>query len=124
MRASHAPAFASVGEFSDEAEGLAAVDKAYVGLPSPLVEIRAPVDDAFAEVLFGELGALEDLAGFRIGGNEGGLPLAAGAFVEFTVKVHETFGVAGGRVWIGFDNGVALDRRAGRCKSESEMKSE
>ena len=38
----HAPAFAGVGEGLELAEGEAVVDEAEVGLPGPLVDIRAP----------------------------------------------------------------------------------
>ena len=55
----HAPAFTGVGEGGELAEGGAVVDEADVGLPGPLVEVGAPVDDAFTEVLRGEVEVLE-----------------------------------------------------------------
>jgi len=63
----HAPAFASVGELGEGMEGGAVVDEAEVGLPGPFVEVGAPVDDAFTEVLRGEIDVLGDAAGGGVG---------------------------------------------------------
>ena len=109
----HAPAFAGVGEGGELAEGGAVVDPADVGLPGPLVEVGAPVDDAFAEVLRGDVDVLEDAAGGGVFDEELRLAFEAGAFVEAAVEVEEAFGVEGGRVGEGGYDRVAVDGGGG-----------
>src|SRR5271156_4687430 len=50
-RACHAPAFTGVGKLLDRLQSSAVEDEADVRLPCPLVNVRTPVDDAFAEIL-------------------------------------------------------------------------
>ena len=57
------PAFAVVVKGGKGAEGGAVEDEADVSLPGPLDEVGAEVDDAFAEVLWGDFVALDDFAG-------------------------------------------------------------
>ena len=96
--AGDAPAFAVVVEGGEGAEGGAVEDEAGVGLPGPLDEVGAEVDDAFAEVLWGDFVALEDFAGGGVGDEDGGVAFAAGALVEVTVEVEEAFGIVFGGV--------------------------
>ena len=90
-------------------EGGSVVDEACVGLPGPLVEIGSPVDDAFAEVLRGEVEVLSDAAGGGVGDQDLRVALEARAFVEKAVEVEEAFGVGGGGVGEGGDDFVAVD---------------
>ena len=107
--AGDAPAFAVVVELGEGAEGGAVVDEAGVGLPGPLDEVGAEVDDAFAEVLWGDFVVLEDFAGGWVGDEDGGMAFAAGAFVEAAVQVEEAFGVVVGGVGEFGEDGAGLD---------------
>jgi hypothetical protein len=82
-----------------------------VALPGPLVDVGANVDDAFAEVLRGEIKTLRDGAGGGIYSEDGGVAGHASAFIEESVEVEEAFGVAGGGVRKGGDDLVSIDRR-------------
>ena len=107
--AGDAPAFAGVVELCPGgAERGAVEDEAEVGLPGPLEEGVAPVDDAFAEVLGGDLPVLEDLA---VGLVDEDLRVAfeAGALVEEAVAEEEAFGIAGGGVGEAGEDGAGGD---------------
>ena len=119
----HAPAFAGIGELAEDAEGGAVEDEARVRLPGPLEEVRAPVDDALAEVLGGNDVLLEDASGGGVELQDGGVAGQAGAFVEVTVAKEEAFGVAGGRVREGGDDLVAVDGGLG-VKGQGEQQAE
>jgi len=107
-------------------EGGSVVDEACVGLPGPLVEIGSPVDDAFAEVLRGEVEVLGDAAGGGVGDEDLGVALEAGAFVEEAVEVEEAFGIGGRGVREGSDDFVAVDGGLcwGRVEGDEEGEGE
>ena len=80
-----APAFVVDGERAQKAERGAVVDKRDVRLPGELDERRAPVGEAFGEVLAGHVVQLEDAAGLEVFFAEGRLAFDAGAFVEVSI---------------------------------------
>jgi hypothetical protein len=122
--AGDAPAFAVVVELGEGAEGEAIEDEADVGLPGPLDEVGAPVDDAFAEVLGREVEALDGLAGLRPGDEDGGVAGAAGPLVEEAVEIEEAFGVAVGGVGVLVDDFVGVDGGSEAGEGEGEQEGE
>ena len=94
-------------------QGGAVEDVADVGLPGPLVEVRAPIDDAFAEDVGGQVVVVENAAGGGVLGEDFRVAFEAGAFVETAVEEEEAFGVAGGGVGKGGYDAVTVDRWGG-----------
>ncbi len=103
-----APAFAGVVEGADLAKSKPVVKEADVGLPGPLQEVGAVVDDAFAEVLRGKVDVLDGKYAAERVDEQAGVTFEAGAFVEESVLVEQAFGVAVGGVRVGVEDFVGV----------------
>src|ERR1700733_1390767 len=91
--ASHTPAFSGVSELLHRLEVGAVVNEADVRLPRPLINVRTPVHNPFAEILRRYFAVLDCITSARIDSHHCGVPTDSGAFIKHTVQVEESFGV-------------------------------
>src|SRR5271156_1623388 len=121
--AGHAPAFTRIGKLLDRLQRGAIEDETDVGLPSPLIDVRSPVDDSLSEILRWKIVTLEGLTGFRITGHNGGASFDAGSLIELSIEVEEPFCITIRRVRIFCDYLVTIDGSGGgRIRTEQKGK--
>src|SRR5271165_4767736 len=109
-RASHSPSLSSVSKLLHDPQAEPVIDETDMRLPSPLVEVRAPVDDPLAEIFRRQIVTLQYLSCFRRDGHHSGVPIDAGALVKYSIQVEKPFGVTLGRVRVRCHYLVAVDR--------------
>jgi hypothetical protein len=90
----HTPTFTGVVKFTDLPHREAIKDEAYMRLPRPFKNVRAPVNDSFSEVFRRKVITLQKLARLWLSSQQSGVAFEAGPFVERAVKIKEALGIA------------------------------
>ena len=125
------PAFAGVGKFAFGGETGEIVDESLFGLPGQFEQAVLPNDDAFAEILAGDVAVLQHLAGLQFHLANARFLVHAGALVEHAVAIEQSLGVRCAVVRVGMHdlvrvlgNSTGLRGRSASAGTEGRKKYE